>query len=127
VPIHDTSRSTAEGAYQVIHFWTTEGDFAGWYINFEAPRRRFGNRIDSVDWHLDLWIGPDLTPSWKDEDEAAAAVGTEHLRAEDLQAARHTGEGILADLPAWPSPIGDWRCFRPDPAWTTPQLPPGCG
>lgn len=108
--------------YQVVHFWSETGDFAGWYINFEAPRRRHRDRIDTVDWHLDLWIAPDGVASWKDEDEAAAAVGTPHLRAEDLRAARTAGEALLANLSSWPAPIGDWRTFRPAPAWPTPEL-----
>lgn len=110
--------------YQVIHFWTPDGDFAGWYVNFEAPRRRVGRQIETVDWHLDLWIAPDLTASWKDEDEAEAeaAVGTMHLKPEDYAAARRTGEVLLAGVPTWPAPIGDWRSFRPNPAWTAPGL-----
>jgi hypothetical protein len=26
--------------FQVLHFWDEHGDFAGWYVNFEAPKRR---------------------------------------------------------------------------------------
>jgi len=65
--------------FQVLHFWDDDGAFAGWYVNFEAPRRRRGDRVDSVDWHLDLWIDPDGTPTWKDEDEADAAIAAGHL------------------------------------------------
>ncbi len=28
-------------------------------MNFETPRQRRGNRVDSIDWHLDLRIDPD--------------------------------------------------------------------
>jgi len=92
-------------------------------VNFEAQRIRHGCRIDTVDWHLDLWIAPDLQPRWKDEDEAEAALGTDHLRAEDLKTARATGQAIIDGIQEWPERICDWRSFRPDPAWKTPALP----
>lgn len=112
--------------YHVIHFWTAAGHFAGWYINFEAPRYRVGNRVDTIDWHLDLWISPDRTATWKDEDEAVAAMEAAHLRPEDYQTARMAGEEIIAALPSWPSSIGDWRWFRPDQTWAIPELRHWC-
>ena len=45
--------------FQVLHFRGDSGKFAGWYVNFETPSLRKGNRIDTVDWHLDLLIEPD--------------------------------------------------------------------
>ena len=109
--------------YQVVHFWDDEHVFAGWYVNFEAPRIRKGARLDTVDWHLDLWISPDRQPSWKDEVEAEAALGTDHLRASDLKIARAAGQSIIDHLQGWPKHIGDWRSFRPDPTWDIPMLP----
>lgn len=109
--------------YQVIHFWSQDDAFAGWYINFEAPRSRRGARIDTVDWHLDLWIAADGQPRWKDEDEAQAALGTGHLTSADLTTARAAGQAIIEDLAGWPRPIGDWCSFQPDPGWTIPELP----
>lgn len=113
----------AGNSYQVVHFWQPDHTFAGWYVNFEAPGLRHGSCIDSVDWHLDLWITPDRQPRWKDEDEAAAALGTDHLKNQDYAAARATGLSIIDTLRSWPEPIGDWRSFRPDPAWPIPRLP----
>lgn len=110
--------------YQVVHFWGPDGAFAGWYVNFECPVVRHGVRIDSVDWHLDLWIGADRVPTWKDEDEAAVAVAAGRLSAADLHTARTAGESLIEGLANWPQPIGDWRSFQPDPAWRTPCLPP---
>lgn len=109
--------------YQVIHFWDHADSFAGWYVNFEAPRSRSGACIDTVDWHLDLLIAANGMPRWKDEDEAQAAVGTEQLRAADLRTARAAGQSIIDDIRSLPEQIGDWRSFRPDPAWKTPTLP----
>jgi hypothetical protein len=81
-----------EAPYQVIHFWHDDGSFANWYVNFEAPRTRSGNRIDTIDWHLDLLISPDRQPTWKDEDEAQAALEAGHLRRQDYDTARTAGQ-----------------------------------
>lgn len=109
--------------FQVLHFWDGSGAFAGWYVNFESPVVRSGSRLDTVDWHLDLWIGQDGRSHWKDEDEAEAALSHGHLTAEDMAIARETGEAILGDVDAFSRVIGDWRSFRPPATWPPPPLP----
>ncbi len=113
-----------DAPFQVLHFWDDDGAFEGWYVNFEAPRSRVGTRLDSVDWHLDLWLDADGTPTWKDEDEAQAAVGAGHLDPHELAVARATGETILATFDGWLSDIGDWREFVPPPEWSSPLALP---
>jgi hypothetical protein len=110
--------------FQVLHFWNERGDFAGWYVNLEAPKRRIGNRLDTVDWHLDLWISPDLTPTWKDMDEAETALAAGHLTLEGMAQAWRQAEEIIRDLADWPGRIGDWRSFRPPAEWEPMPLPP---
>lgn len=118
IPIH--------ASWQAIHFWDMgTGDFSSWYVNLESPKRRRGPVLDAVDRHLDLVIDPLLRPSWKDEDEAAAAVKADYLSGADLDAARAAGERIAADPRAWVDEVGDWRDFRPDPAWGPLRLPVG--
>ncbi|WP_194409826.1 DUF402 domain-containing protein [Microbacterium cremeum] len=108
VPLHER--------WQVLHFWNTEtDDFLGWYVNLESEKTRRACCIDAVDWHLDLLISPEFVVTWKDEDEAAAAVGTPYLRAEDLRSARATGEAIASDPRGLIARIGDWRDFKPAP------------
>lgn len=109
--------------YQVIHFWNHDGTFAGWYVNLEAPKIRSGARLDTVDWHLDLWISAEGTPTWKDEDEAQAAVAAGHFRQQDLDRAWSTGQAIVDRLGDWPSVIGDWRAFTAPAEWTALKLP----
>jgi hypothetical protein len=129
-----TARRTWEGGgvlrvivagrtFQVLHFWGDSGDFAGWYVNFEKPTLRTGNRVDTVDWHLDLWIEPDGSARWKDEDEADAAVAAGHLTAGELATARSTGTGIMADFHAFLREVGDWRTFEPPAGWSSLGLP----
>lgn len=109
--------------YQVLHFWDTEGTFQNWYINFEAPMRRKGARVDTVDWHLDLVIAPDGTGHWKDEAEAHAAVAGGQLTQEHLLEARALGDSILRDFSAFVQRIGDWRGYRPPDQWAALALP----
>lgn len=79
--------------------------------------------LDAVDWHLDLVIDQTMTASWKDEDEAAAALDTPYLLDDDLQLARRTGERIAADPAAWLREVGDWRSFAPPVDWHALALP----
>lgn len=110
--------------WQVLHFWDPDtGQFLGWYINLESTKRVNGTSIDAVDWHLDLLLSPELVATWKDEDEAAAAVGTPYLRTEDLKQARMTGEAIASDPQGLINTIGDWRNYTPDPEWGPLHLP----
>lgn len=83
---------------------------------------RAQSRVDTVDWHLDLWIGSDRQPRWKDEDEAAAALQTWHLRSDGYELAR-SSEAIINKIKEWLEPIGDWRAFRPGAEWPMLELP----
>lgn len=107
-------------SFQVLHFWHFDGQFANWYVNFEAPRVRVADKIDTVDWHLDLVIESDWTWRWKDEDEAEAAVAVGHLDPAELATSRAAGEKILSDLTGWLQLVGDWRNFRPPDSWAGP-------
>lgn len=109
--------------FQVIHFWNDDGVFAGWYVNFEALKIRSGSCLDTVDWHLDLWISAAGIATWKDEDEAQAALAAGHLRQQDLDQAWSTGQAILDGLNDWPNVIGDWRSFAAPEEWSALSLP----
>jgi hypothetical protein len=110
-------------AYQVVHFWGRGGEFSGWYVNFESRKMCHGNRIDAVDWQLDLWIDASGRPSWKDEDEAEAAVDAGYLDPADLAVARTVGQDIIDHFDEWRAALGDWRDWRPPAAWAIPELP----
>ncbi|MFC7580893.1 DUF402 domain-containing protein [Schaalia naturae] len=112
--------------WQVLRFWDPQSSrFSGWYVNLESAKLRHGNVIDAVDWHLDLLISPSFDVTWKDEDEALAACGTEYLRSRDLESARQVGERIAQDPRGFLASIGDWRAFVPDSGWGPLRLPDG--
>jgi hypothetical protein len=113
----------ADTVYQVIHFWTPQHVFAGWYVNFEEPSRRRGNQILTFDWQLDLWITPDGTGQWKDEDEAAAAIDAGMLTRDELAASFAAGREILDDFGSFLARVGDWREWSAPSSWTAMRLP----
>ncbi len=108
-------------AHSIIHFHHPDGSFRAWYVNLEEPLRRTRLGFDFEDHLLDLWIDPDGSWRWLDEEEFAAGVRSGLLDAETAAATRAEGERVLAE---WPFPTG-LEGWRPDPAWRVPELPPG--
>ena len=70
---------------------------------------------------LDVWVEPDGTWSWKDEDDFADAQALDVLDEEAAAAIRVEGERVIRERP-WPTGWEDWR---PDPEWEPPSLPEG--
>jgi len=99
-------------------FWTADGAFDHWYVNFERWLGRSAVGYDTVDEKLDLILGADGAIRWKDEDELEHAA---ELGLVDAVAIRAEAERVIRD---WPFPTG-WEDFRADPAWTLPRLPEG--
>jgi hypothetical protein len=100
-------------------FWNGEWTFLGWYVQLQDPLRRTRFGFDTRDHALDVWVEPDGSWEWKDEDELARAVELGLFGPEEASAARATGERVVAERP-WPTGWEDWR---PDPAWQLPRLP----
>ena len=119
---HQTLLITPPGrAHSIWLFWTETWDFLGWYVNLQEPQVRTPVGFDTVDQVLDIWVEPDLSWSWKDEDELEAAVRLGRFTPGEAAAIRAEGERVIA---SWPFPTGceDWR---PDPSWPIPRLPDG--
>src|SRR3981189_1125411 len=53
-------------------FFHPDGQFYAWYANLEASAVAWSDAglagLDTVDWDLDVWIHPDLSWEWKDEE-----------------------------------------------------------
>jgi hypothetical protein len=107
--------------YSLNLFWNGAWEFLGWYVQLQNPLRRSQVGFDTIDHLIDVWIEPDGSWAWKDEDELERAVDLGLVRAEQAKAARATGERVLAERP-WPTGWEDWR---PDPHWRPPTLPDG--
>ncbi len=107
-------------AHSLELFWEdATGAFACWYVNLQEPLRRSPVGFDTDDLVLDIWVEPDGTWRWKDEDELEEAIRLGRFTAGEAAAIRAEGERVIAD---WPFPTGseDWQ---PDPDWPTPELP----
>ncbi len=119
-------------ACSVWWFRTWEGRFTGWYVNLEEPAVRWDDGglagIDMVDQDLDIWVEPDRSWRWKDEEEFAERLAfPEHYWVRDEAAVREQGRRVVKLIEAGEFPFdGTWCDFTPDPQWTVPvELPPG--
>jgi uncharacterized protein len=99
-------------------FWNPGWDFRGWYVNLEDWWRTVGG-IDAYDHQLDVWVYPDGSWAWKDEDHLAESIERGIFTPGEAADIRAEGERVLDD---WPFPTG-WEQWRPDPTWPLPALP----
>jgi len=108
-------------SYTVDVFWDDAWSFLGWYVNLQAPLQQAELGFDTTDWALDVWVEPDGTWAWKDEDDFAEAIELGVFDAEAAAAVRAVGESVIAEHP-WPT---GWEAWRPPPAWEPLPLPRG--
>ncbi|WDZ85835.1 NTP transferase domain-containing protein [Micromonospora cathayae] len=91
----------------------THGDFAGWYVNFQAPFLRTVTGFDTLDYILDLVVLPSGRYQWKDQDNFATAVHRGDMTADEASAVRREADRIAAQLdggePWWHSSWARWR------------------
>jgi hypothetical protein len=121
VPAAELRLSRPGKNHSILLFWSETGEFRGWYVNLEERLRRTPVGIDYDDQLLDVWVEPDGTWKWLDEDELAEAVARGIYAPAQADEIRAEGERVIAD---WPFPTG-WEEWRPDPEWPVPQLPQG--
>jgi Protein of unknown function (DUF402) len=106
--------------------WGEEGDFLGWYVNLETPWRETPLGFDSTDHLLDIWVDPDRSWRWKDEDHLAEAVEIGLFSPRQVEEFRAEGERAIEQIEAWRPPFDEgWENWRPDPDWPFPPLPEG--
>jgi uncharacterized protein DUF402 len=104
-----------------LFFHGHNDSFAGWYVNLQEPLRRSPVGFDTDDLVLDIWIEPDGSWEWKDDDELELAVELGRFTPAEAEAIRAEGERVIAARP-WPT---GWEAWRPDPRWKLPELPAG--
>jgi hypothetical protein len=82
--------------------------------------------MDISDQALDIWVEPDRTWVWKDEDEFAERTGhPEYWTADEAVMVRAEGEKVIGVIEAGEHPFDGWLTdFCPDPQWTPTTLPP---
>jgi hypothetical protein len=100
-------------------YWDEQWELLGWYVNLQAPLVIRGDRFDTTDRALDVWVEPDGTWQWKDEDDFAESQALGIFDASTAAEVRAEGERVIADKP-WPTGWEDWR---PPPEWKPLPLP----
>jgi hypothetical protein len=114
--------------WSVWHFWSEDDTFLGWYVNLEAEHARDieAKRTVSKDYVLDLWINPDRTIEWKDEDELEGAVAVGRYTQAEADRIIADAHAAIQDIEAWTTPFSDnWKDWRPDPHLRLPEAPTG--
>ncbi|MFJ6404432.1 DUF402 domain-containing protein [Streptomyces hydrogenans] len=110
--------------WSVWLFWDRGWRFRSWYVNLEAPRRRWSGGLDSEDHFLDISVYPDHSWLWRDEDEFAQAQRSGLMDAGSAARVEAAGAAAVRLVEEWGTPFRDgWEEWRPDPSWTVPALP----
>jgi Protein of unknown function (DUF402) len=113
-------RFMREGSSRTLElFWDVRWRFLGWYVNLQAPLVIRGDKFDTTDWALDVWVEPNGEWRWKDEDEFARAQELGVLDADAAARVRAVGEHVIAEKP-WPT---GWENWRPPQSWQPLPLP----
>ncbi|MER5968616.1 DUF402 domain-containing protein [Streptomyces sp. NPDC002055] len=110
--------------WSVWLFWDPGWRFKNYYVNLEEPRSRWARGVDSEDHFLDIEVRPDRSWEWRDEDEFAQAQRAGLMDAGQAERVRAAGRAAVEQIGAWGTPFdAGWENWRPDPAWTVPELP----
>lgn len=106
-------------AHSVWWFFSPTGEFEGWYGNLEAPYTRWADGVDTEDWALDVWVNPDRSWRWKDEDEFTARIGHPLFwTAAEAASIRAEGQSLVKLAESGEFPFdGTWTDLCPDPSW----------
>lgn len=116
----------ADAAHSIYLTWDEAGELIGWYVNLEDPWRKSPFGFDTTDHLLDVWIDPDRSWRWKDEDHLAEALEIGLFTAEEAKAMRAEGERVIERIETWSAPFDEgWEEWRPDPDWPLPSIRAG--
>ncbi|NUR97058.1 MAG: DUF402 domain-containing protein [Kribbellaceae bacterium] len=112
--------------WSVWCFWDADGTFRGWYVNLEREHVRdwAARRTSTVDHVLDLWINPDRTIEWKDEDELEGAVEAGRFTPAEAERIIADAHAAIRDIEAWTAPFSDgWETWTAPAGWRVPAAP----
>ncbi len=114
------------GALHSVHVAWQRGSLMCWYVNFEDPWERSRVGYDTRDLFLDIWVEPDRSWRFLDEDELEAAEQEGAVGADEAARVRAEGARVAERIEHWQSPFDEgWEDWRPDLSWEMPQLPEG--
>lgn len=99
--------------YAVWVFWRGEQrEFAGWYVNFQEPVRRWDGGYDTQDLELDIWIPHDAPWEWKDRERFEEDARNGRFTTEQATQVRTEAARVAANLDAgrwwWDIAWSEW-------------------
>lgn len=107
---------TFPGAWHDIgRFHRADGTFTGCYANILTPPEMDGERWDTTDLFLDVWMGRDGKALLLDEDELDEALGREWVDGPTAERARAEAQSLVegAAQGTWPPPVvSEWTLER---------------
>lgn len=124
-------------AHSIWFMWHRDGTFRAWYVNLEETGVRWDDGdaagVDVCDQDLDVWVEPDRSWRWKDEEEFAERLAiAEGYWVRDASAVRAEGLRVIAQVTAGVFPFdGTWldvypRATGPERSdWLVPDQVPG--
>jgi predicted RNA-binding protein associated with RNAse of E/G family len=101
--------------HDVGRFHRADGTFTGCYANILTPPELDGERWDTTDLFLDVWVGPDGKALLLDEEELDEALGREWVDAVTAERARKEARSLVegAARGTWPPPVvAEWTLER---------------
>jgi hypothetical protein len=106
----------------------SDGHFMGWYVNFELPAEHMADGLISKDLVLDIYVNPDLTWEWKDEQEFTEAIDRNLIDAHLRDTLATEADRVLAQVAAGEGAFDPrcdprWQAFHAPEHWATPSLP----
>ena len=121
---HVLSLTPHDSWHSVMLFWSHEWQIKTWYVNFQSPIDRVRQGIELHDYALDIVVRPDMSWSWKDEDEFEELVSRGFLSDDQVSSIRAEAVRLVRTVESVGPPFCDgWEKWRPDPSWPVPQLP----
>jgi Protein of unknown function (DUF402) len=123
----DTLRLMIPGrSHSVWLFWATNHNgrrLSRLFVNMEEPFRRTPIGFDTQDHTLDIVVQPDLTWTWRDEEELRNHVREGFFTTSLAKAARDEGLRVVEEIRRGAHPcMTGWADWVPEQDWAIPAV-----
>ena len=105
---HVLSLTRRGDAHSLWHLWDEQWNFVCWYVQLQSPIAERDGVVETMDHALDVFVSPDGSWQWKDEDDFAEAQALGVFTPAEAAAVRAEGERAIAAKP-WPTGWEQWR------------------
>ena len=121
---HVLTLTPPDSWHSVWLFWTVQWQVQSWYVNLQTPIRRTSRGILVQDCALDIAVEPDMSWSWKDEDEFIELTNRGFFTDRQISSIRGEADRMVQVIENSASPFSDgWEEWRPNMSWPVPEIP----